>query len=833
MTDHLRAFPHVLTRIGGLAADVLDGLCLKSALVAAADVESRERDLAGVADEAADALYELVPRLEDRKLRACAIRLRRDIHNAREPDVSAQDFQRLLGCLHGDRAESLRSWMDTHGRLREARSAATRLLDEELAAVAEHVHAVVREPAFEQGVALASSSLWNELYDDRGADLVRNERLRRSTIAYFVRSAAKTTPFSSLTTLRLDGLGAPVGAPSDFRRSAVLVQAAAHELLRACAGHPDLAPALRYCSNDSVRHTIFEGWPRQFVLVPMYQHIDEEFFWRRDDVIDAQLYDDLVQAVSGLPQGSYDDYMARLPVAAHELFTRLLDMAFVVPQSPWSVDDQRPLNTLAATLRGLANELARDVADALCSIDAAVQRLGGSDGRGRVHLLAEARVLTSSTLSSLGRIPAPWLAERGLVYEDVLSLLPETPLPPPVIDDLASLASLARGHLFRGHLADEIRRLFLDRFGPGGVCHDVLDFIMTITVGPDAISRFQTTAMLDQAVMTPVPTERAAVASGAGTAGPTALFMFQLAAESGDAVRRGDYLLAVNSVTAGHVGIFSRYREMMTGTPLQGALRSWLNESFSGCGVFELPVALDVNNLQRQASGLLPLLRWPVETTAPGPDAPALDDLQLRHLADEDRLVFTGADGSPVALIYCGVVPPSLISGPVRQLMTITDPWVMHFPQGDRPSDTPLPGQVPDAMVVAPRRTLGRVVVERAHWKMPAAMFPVRSPRESPLGHIRRLHHWRRSHDIPDEVFVRIERRRRGFSRNPKPLWVDFTAPDTLSAVDRLIDQDAATVILSEALPSRHQHWQRDTPGGRRVTEHVVLMRWDRERDLR
>lgn len=820
----VQLFGPVLTRVGGMPADVLDHLRLSGLAECEAELDAARAEAVALAGAVADLAYQAVPRATSPERRRALLRLRRDAHNGRATALAGEQLDGVRAEL-GEGAGVVDLWMAAGDRVRGAETALQDTVDRGRREVDAAVIRHAADPGFRRGVALASPTLFKELADGTGGD-----RRIRSAAAYLIRAACKPTPFSTLATLRLDhhdhdhrnGHGGATRAP---RSEVSVVQALAHEVIRACAAHPDLAAAIPLAANPSARDG---GDGRLDLLVPMYQHVDEEFFWRRDDVLDARHSASFIAAMSGLDRGARDDYLARLPLPAGELMTRLLDTCVLVPETPWPLDHGRPLAALAHTLGRVLSTPASAVADELGAMLAELDGFTEADGAERVRRGEAVRARATGLLTDrLDQVPPQWLGWRGLLYEQVRSGLPPVQVPEPVRADLCRLAGLVRPSMFRSHLYDEVRAHFLGRFGTGGTCDDLLGFAMGFTIGPDAISRFQRTALLDETRGGKARAATAPVASGPGTARPGALVMYQLAAEDADALRRGEHLFAINSVTAASLGMFARYRRLFSDTNLGAELTAWAKASYGDAEVLELPVALDVNGLQRDAAGVLRPVRWPTETTALGPDAVGLGELQLRHLADEDRLVFTFRNGAPVALAYTGVVPTTLISGPVRHLITITDPWALDFRSAERPSDAPVGPPPPTEVVAHPRQTDGRLVLGRAFWRLPAELFPRRAKGESRDAHLRRLDGWRRDHGMPDEVYVRVERARQGFSPNPKPLWLRFDAPPALAVLERVLADRALTVTVAEALPAVGEYWQRDAAGRRRVTEHVALLRWD------
>lgn len=109
-----------------------------------------------------------------------------------------------------------------------------------------------------------------------------------------------------------------------------------------------------------------------------------------------------------------------------------------------------------------------------------------------------------------------------------------------------------------------------------------------------------------------------------------------------------------------------------------------------------------------------------------------------------------------------------------------------------------------DGLDSGPRRTLGGLVVQRAHWKLPRELT-------GELDDASKRASFRARHGLPRRVFVRSP-------EEVKPVYVDFDAPILVEMLARLARQ-ALWLSFSEMLPTPDGLWLRDAHGARYVAE--------------
>jgi hypothetical protein len=118
--------------------------------------------------------------------------------------------------------------------------------------------------------------------------------------------------------------------------------------------------------------------------------------------------------------------------------------------------------------------------------------------------------------------------------------------------------------------------------------------------------------------------------------------------------------------------------------------------------------------------------------------------------------------------------------------------------------------------------------MRRAHWLVPARLFPLRRGGESDAGYLLRVDKWRRCHSLPSETYMHFETYESlAFHKKRKPRWISFSSLHALDGVMPLIGRNPDSMLtFVEALPALHRLFTRDSGNRTRVTELATLLRW-------
>jgi hypothetical protein len=803
----------VLSRVGGLPADAVELVGARTPELLT-ELDDTERAVQAVAPAVVDALFELVPHLDDDvPLRRQVLAAKRHAHRGddlRWDDATCQAVARRL-------PQRAAVEVARYLTLCEQRARLARQLETEIAADHERsvtgLYALLDDERYLASLAVAAPDwLAHARPQERHATSVAAVK---TLYSYAVRASLKTSPFSGLTTV------ATAGARGSGRRSTQPSLVLAARALSALARDPRTASLLRFrCAPTR------EGGrdAPSGVLLRAENLMADGIVWRHDRVVPADAALPWIEALADLEEPfGFDDLVARL--GARDTFTRylrLLDTGVVRAVPPWS-RRQPALPALAA----LVDESPSPISAAdLGEVHTRATAVADSDPRTRVEHALRIQDLTRhwGDRADLGV-----QTSSGSVYEDCESdVVVDDPMACATVRrDLDDLASSVRPYVFRSHVYDHIVRSLVAEYGRGGVCDDPLGFLMRLSLERDVDLPLQQAQAADLRERGRAG-DRAFLPVGATSAPPTAGVLVQLAGGDGPS-GDDDPLVVVNHFSAGSGALSARFTSLLS-PAFTAQLRTFVQDGWDGLPCRELLVWTDCNNAQAQCSGLLPPLLVPGEPD--DADGLQLADTRLVHDPADDTLLLVDDQGQPFGLTYLGLTPQHLLQGYVRLLATIANPWVNGAQASDYTATMShdLLGACRDDVVHLPRRVQGRVVTRRESWVVPVSLLGGGESKRCSAPQLRQLHRLRTAHGIPDEVFVHQ------LGGGPdallgdahKPTWLSFASTVSLESFWQWLRPSTTHVRVVEALPSRRQHRQRDRDGSPRVTEHAAFVRWCR-----
>lgn len=804
--------PPVIVRHAGLPAAAVDDLAAPvttAALDAADRAEATARESAG---EVSDALYRAVPGLADKPARRAAVALRRDVHNGRWSERTARHVATVAPHLDADVARTLETWS---GAVRDAeryRAAARESIVDETARAARAMHGHLTGGLLLSGLALASPDFTDRLLAGP-LPAAPNTREARSATAYLTRTALKTSPFSSLTTVGVvpfgsggvpdsGGAGPGGAAVSSARPLAV-------SLLMACARTPGLAERLDVVPAPSTRRV--DG--RLMVVLPTRAVVGGTAF-RQDDLVVCDRAADVLDLPRSWP-APFEELLAQAGSEGERArLRRLLAAGLLQPVLPWELDGARDFAVLAGWIRRNADMAPTDLIAAVDRLATAEAVVGADDHAGdtavrrRTGALRAARAAAGEAFVALGRPVPPWVADIPLFHEVVATQAAATPLPEGVRTDLAATAAELAPLTWRHPVHDELVRCFVARHGVGASGVDLIGFLYAFLAGADAGALVGLAPRVDRATGRDPRRLR-----GDATMAPASqAVFFQVERPDDPEDPDAEHTTVINAVHPGGLGMLARWAVVPSlHDVLADPLTAWATALHPGCRVLQLASAADWTDLQRPALRTLPVLRAPGDLRSSGePVEPA--GLTLTHRPATGSLQVLDPDGRPVAFAYVGAVPQHLLQGVVRLLALLSDPWLVLGRVGrdrrvfDDPTG-PDGGSQDDGSVVArPRIVRGKVVWARARWSFPSAAVPQPVPGASAVEHVAEVRRWARRHGLPVESFVSAVRRHRGRVTTDKPQWMGLDHPHTVWAALGKLRPEVSTVDVTEVLPARAGH---------------------------
>lgn len=784
----------------GLRADALDALSGDASTAALDRLSAARAGLEGVRVTLIGALGEEVPTAAG-AARAAILDLRRAVLGSRMLRADAAHARLPADVLDRHRS-GIDAWRDAvadaASREAEAASALTEAMDEANLSL---LH-LTKGPVVGRATALTTPSLARQLMYASAADLRAGTKLSRPATLLVTRTALKASPLSWLTTIGTGDQPPADGEPAPGAASVQLQRSLGREILVLLATRPEYERALDY----TVAGPPLKDGGRLWAILPRYTG-ELGFFWRQDGFTDVTAYAPVWGVLSAGRRYARGELVAALSSIDPDpsaLARRLAQVGIVRPVMPWSRSSDGELESLAALLAAESSD-GPAVAPAVSYVRECRQALsavGAAGGLERVDALERLERGAQRLFRTSDGFLSSAYTVASLVREDVAhSADVRATVPPLVAAELEPLRHLACSALYCDPLYQTLVDHFVATCGEGREA-PLLDVLLSFMHRADLASTFR-------AVMQAPVRHQTERDSDDDAPVPDAVFVGFYLQEA------ADNLVALNDVTVNGIGALARSFGVGTdgaaGAELVRQLRAAHPSEVLLC---ELPIAADSSNLQSRSAGLLPPLLWPGELES-ADDGGALyaADLRMVHRAAEQRLELRDSRGRTVAPVYTGIVPLNLVFGPLRLLLTICHPWRLSSRVPVRIPELRPPEPLREP-VVRPRRTMGRVVLDRKQWRFPAAAVPSPSVAASPVAAVLELDRWRREQELPREVFVRFETESTSLARTDrKPLWVDFASPHVVTAVLGPDLRRAVNVTFEEALPSRAASRQRGHVG--------------------
>ncbi|MEV7010679.1 lantibiotic dehydratase [Streptosporangium sp. NPDC051022] len=771
------------------------------------------------------------------------VALRRALHNARRPPSWSAE---VVAALDGDLGRVIEAWLgmlDDHDRLTAELPG---LLDGEVRERREALRRWAAEPAFGQGLLLASPALsaaarrW--LGTPPGTPPPRQIELRLTR--YLARVAAKTSPYA---TFMMSGLArwSPYGEAAAWGalpwswRGAVEPNVWLLRRLLLALGEVDD----RVADESEVRASVslFEDERRWWVL-----GANESAYHG------VAITEPLAELLRDLREGPYNLGEARLGLARREVLERLVEVGLLERLFPVADQAPRPLDELAGRFAG------HGASRALEEAGRALERYPSAES------VAERDVLVRRVRSAFGDLAAlvtaaggrpVALPDKNVFYENAVFDTPAVRLGAERWRAATADLHVIRDFLapFQHHTAARMiaGSVFADRFGPGGQvpfgrfhrlvaglrgdgAEAELDALLNRRAGSDSgalprtreLRRIRDGARAALRGHVPGP-------DGTITVDPASLAklsagwpefvepvrslacLVQILQEA-DPVR-----LVLNGVAGGYGAMLGRTRRLLGDGPGGG------HQADAGVVLAELAGHFGSNlNLRPVAV--------PYEITYPGsigslpPDFQIpLGGLAVRHERDTDRLVLVeAATGRRVRPIYTGMMAAALLPKTARLLLHLF---------GDLPSATlptwalftDLPDVPPESVTAVARVSVGHVVVARASWHAATAAVPRRRPGDTEAGHLLSLAGWFAEHAIPPRCFV-FSHEPGAFGDDPwraarlaKPTYLDLADPALVALFDRQLGGSGTVTVFQEVLPAFTAATDLG-PHGHHVTEYVI-----------
>ncbi|MFE2756102.1 lantibiotic dehydratase [Actinosynnema sp. NPDC059335] len=807
--DPVRARADVFgVRVGGAPVADLEALRCERAWAAAEEVVALAQWLRDEGTALSDLLHEVIGDRADDD-RSLLVALRRAVFRGRRPTGRVWAARRALP---GDLRVRVERWARESERAAELTARVPSRLAADRAAAREALRVAARRDAFRFALALGSpdlSAAVRRWLDDPAAPTPRARTLA-GLAKYLARAVGKPTPYGSFA---LSGLGrwgsggAPARLSGDLAWCGVpeLDRAAVLELWSGLTGPLREHVGLRV--NPSVER---EGGRLRFLGAGAGEPVVS--------VAESGATREVLHFVRTAPDPTVGSLTRRLAdPGADGYVAGLLDLGLLEALRPFPDRSGDPLDHLARWVDAHApgSPWPRRLRD----LRSAVVGYGGlTTAAERAERLRQVRSTLDGLLVDLGR--APWRPRRAVLLENAVLPRPVVECSRdrwrPVLDDLEAVRGFL-GALDRSlPVKQRLAAFFRDRYDPGArvsflrlyreyrTCPDPGD-APPADLGRSVVAGLYGDDARDTVSVDPQVLAKLAASWPAHVRAPRSVCCY-----GQELPGPGGPRFVLNAVRTGYGWGITRIEHLLDAaghpTPVRtpaedgpdvvlaecrAAFRSQLNQR-----VPAVPHAIDYPGGERPDGCSL-----------------SLPDLHVRHDRTGDRLLLCDGRGREVRPLALGLLAAALLPPALRFLVaafgepqTALAP-VPHWDDvGWRPAV--------DGVRRRPRLEVGRVVLARAGWRVPAADVPSPAKGRSDADFLLALARWRARHGIPRRCFVRATGR-----RDParKPVFVDFADWFLLPSLPRHGDAD---VVFEEALPDpADAPWHGEH--GQRVTEYV------------
>jgi len=845
-------------RVAGLPASVLAELRLRES----ADVErlltAVEEEIASARAAAAARMFDVVHGCEDVDLRRAVLDAKRRLFGGKPVDAAALD--RWSSSLPHEARAALGQVVALEARRDDLAARFDETIERERLAASDAFRRTLTHGRLLSGILLSSADHFATARKlaglPAGARLSSAQQIREGAVARYVfRAATRTTPFSGLAAVALVGWADNANANAAHangtrpRPSGVRWQSAPQIELRHLYGvlaRADESTRLRQPLRINPLRS-FVTTPAPVIVFPRLarrERTDDrapldwmELGWSEQvaAIVEAADGRTLDEAVAVLAAGRSDDQCEGHDEEGpfRDALEQLIDAGLIEIGRPSASPTPAGIRALARAFDGPSPSgpsCAPGASGASCASEASIEARTLRRLAGELETFAHATVAhreagVSRMVSDLG--PSPHGA-RSAVLEDVFLdgvCAADLPMAPQAL--ARELDPLLR--LLHASACGAAHRLvcaaFVARFGRDGVCRDVGAFITDLLRDAALVSRIRGARdplrWLDSDL-------RRAIASAEGDAiqiapslfdalgrpeGPfaTAIFLQWAAAD--------DIRIVFNGAQGGRGKYLSRYLEAdhAGARAARDAVRERLARTDGPLPV-EIAPALALN-FQIHPRLTEWTLETPWEPAASSAGVLPLSDLAVWFDAARHELRTSSQRlDREIDLVHLGFLRDVALPDP-HFLLRALSPRLREDTVAERADLY----NVLDRLALArglplvphrPRLDVGRLVLERARWAVPAAAVPHKEPRQSYADYFREAARFRRTYGLPARGFARyVGRDATGFGFTDTRMYVDWETPLTLAGVRRLLrgtdDKAEGYVLFTELLPDPHASWLR------------------------
>jgi hypothetical protein len=789
--------PFSILRVGGLPFEVLQDFVTSTLSASLEDYITARNQMRTATGSLVAILEQLVRQAGTDELRNRLIQLKRDIYNHRAIVLEADLGQWL-------EAKTTRSAVDDWQCLQQRAEQHLVRLTHEAEQAYEMIDSVLarcwEKPSFQQGVSIASPSLSTRMSQDwQSFKRKKRKGIARSLFAYATRAAAKTSPFSTLTSnciLSLDDFDGK--STFNVERTETLVTSVLNRSIPTALRNALLA---RHGSQLPINyhlspHVRIEG--NKIIGVSHRYQPRLGILWLEQYPIILNLAPGITEVLRHLASPfSLPELEAALrggtsEAEAKQIINELVCRDIIRSGLEWNSDCANPANFLADILDHSDGE-AKDFGATLRSMDLRARSFSTSAISERGQIIRRINSLYRDLHGKLSQFAPPEI--RTAVYENAW------------IQGIDFQAGKGFERLFQRlgkAIHDKIgvsssyiwlRTKFIEQYGEGGVCDNVPHFIMTswrkvheLLPGRNNNSEAQAT---DQ------PGDRFAGVAREHISVPLTLFV-QIVGHSLDELDDAEPKIVLN-LAYNRIG-WQTVRwcddSVATAGSLQKQIGGWLIDASAPRTPVSIAVSSESCTLQAHPRCTERMLV--VDGTLSSEDL-QLSDLILRHNPQSNLLEITTRDHVPVQTHYLGALNPTFDWGPRYLAILMGEPFEVIRPPLSR---------VINVNDLAPVRHQERVedygcVLIRETWWVKSSELFRRFDHSSTVDRLVAARDFCDEFNIPRHVYAKGQISSwtvNGLTKVRKPVWLDF---QNVACLDDILDiaKEVDWIILMEALP--------------------------------
>lgn len=804
--DRVKVAPFAILRIGGLPADILTRFVspeLSEYLELYINERTffRECSLYTIA-----ALERTVPLAPDTETRNALIALKRDIYNDRI--VSPPDD--LLRFVEGQLPGVLGVFLKAQEKLRNIKLSFDRHVNNASNEIDRTLAECWQNPDFRKGVSASNPSFANRVERDWCSPKEKiRKAISRRLFSYAIRTAGKTSPFSSLTSnciLRLEefkgitNLTAPdLSILTESRLNRGLVAALRDALL---SNYIQDLPISFYVSPHV---TIHKGK----ILGRSHQcQVRYGNLWQLQHSVGWAVAPVITEVLSQLPVSfGWNEFQKSLIAAgldeniAARSIKSLLRRDIIRSELEWGTDCSAPAKYIADKLQNIKEHPIPELVECLLKMDNLAEAVSNESQKTRERMIRDIDGLYQGTFGKLGSDNPPEI--RNQVYEDALAQGDGFRAGSGFLGLFDQLSKALNNKVHVSGAYIWLRDRFIQRYGWGGTCEEVASFIAHAWSEVHLLSGFwenvrrERMEAEDALNFADIPLNKVEI--------PLTLYV-QVSGSENSTLEDPDCKIILN--LAYHRIGWQSIRVAKNGgrlvNPLPELLRTWFDEVSAP----RVPVAITVS------SECNPLQAFPRCTdhclTLDGLLSKGdirLEDIVIRHNVESRLLELTTRDGVPIRTNYLGGAAPMMAWGQRFLVILLGEPFEVGRPSMNQI----LAGENRETVRYQKRVEQGRCVLIRATWWVRSSEILRRFKDISSFERMVRAAEFLKEFDIPRYTFAKgqatsqnLDLRTVG-SQRLKPLWMDF---HNIACIEQLvaIAEKVDNVRLMEALPGPGEH---------------------------